>query len=235
MKEELFSHKAIAFNKKLLTIQKQIISKLPAGYQLMNPFLKGQALAISSDFYRLFYQDHYQRKIILGINPGRHGAGQTGVPFTDSKKLQQLNINTRNIQSFEPSAVFIYQVIAQFGGAKKFYQKFYFNSPLPLGLLQKNKKGNLVNANYYDNKKIQESVKPMIDYAMQEYHKMSLDKKIAYCLGQGKNYQFLEKYNKQHHLFEKIIPLAHPRYIMQYKFSQMADYQKDYLEKLTKP
>lgn len=237
MKTKKFSQWAIDFNKSLLTIQEQIKIKLPAGYQLMNPFIKGKALAISNDFYDLFYNDELPRKIILGINPGRHGAGLTGVPFTDSKQLSKLNIDARGIKSFEPSAVFIYRIIEKFcsekqTAVKKFYQKFYFNSPLPLGLLQKNKKGNWVNANYYDNLKLQKSVEPIIQYAMLEYQKMPIDRNCCYCLGQGKNYQYLQKWNQKYQIFGKIIPLAHPRYVMQYKFKEIEFYQKDYLHKL---
>ena len=231
-KKRLFSAETIAFNKNLFHIQEKIKVKLPPNYRLMNPFIKGEAFAISSDFYHLFYEDHYKRKIIFGINPGRHGAGQTGVPFTDSKKLEQLGISARNIKSFEPSSVFIYQVIESFGGAKKFYQKFYFNSPLPLGILRKNEKNNWVNANYYDSILLQKSVEPIINYTMQTYQKMSIERKICYCLGQGKNYQYLVKWNKKNQFFEEIIPLAHPRYIMQYRFSKIENYKADYLKKL---
>jgi hypothetical protein len=236
--DKKFSQWAIDFNQGLLKIQEKIKLQLPEGYQLMNPFLNGEALAISESFYRLFYDDSFKRKIIFGINPGRHGAGLTGVPFTDSKHLASINIDARGIKSFEPSSVFIYQVIEKFStkensGAKNFFQKFYINSPLPLGLLQKNQKGNLVNANYYDNKNLQKSVEPMIEYTMLQYQKMPIDTEICYCLGQGKNYQYLQKWNKQNQIFKNIIPLAHPRYIMQYKHQELESYKEDYLKKLT--
>ncbi len=37
-----------------------------------------------------YYHDFNQRKFMIGINPGRHGAGVTGVPFTDTKRLESV-------------------------------------------------------------------------------------------------------------------------------------------------
>lgn len=227
-----YADHAIAFNRTLLNIQERIAIRLPDGYQLMNPFATGQALAISTDFYRQFYTDNGVRRIILGINPGRHGAGLTGVPFTDSKQLSLLGIDPRGIRSFEPSAAFIYRVIAQFGGAAAFYRRFYINSPLPLGLSRTNSKGNTVNANYYDSDALQHATAPLIDYAMDAYRHMPIDTSVAYCLGQGKNYRFMERWNRQRQLFGTLIPLAHPRYVMQYRFKSMDEYITDYMGKL---
>ncbi len=56
----------------------------------MNPFKENpDALAISSAFYKKYYDDHRMRRLILGINPGRFGAGVTGIPFTDTKRLTE--------------------------------------------------------------------------------------------------------------------------------------------------
>ena len=50
----------------------------PAGIRVMNPYAGENAdLVISSveKFYNKYYSDNTPRTIILGINPGRHGAG----------------------------------------------------------------------------------------------------------------------------------------------------------------
>lgn len=39
--------------------------------------------------------------------------------------------------SYEPSAVFIYNMIEQYGGAEKFYGDFYINLPFPLAIIRK--------------------------------------------------------------------------------------------------
>ena len=78
-----FADKVIAFNKSL-----QFKGKLPPGIRVMNPFRENKdSLAVSSAFYKKYYSDNNRRHIILGINPGRFGAGLTGVAcFTGSRK-----------------------------------------------------------------------------------------------------------------------------------------------------
>ena len=231
---ENFADLANSFNQKLVKIDKQIKINLPQNYKLMNPFAQGIALDLSREFYNKFYSDQKHRTLILGINPGRHGAGLTGIPFTDSKHLENvLQINSKWLKSYEPSAFFIYKMIEKYGGVKKFYTNFYINSPLPLGLLKKQASGSFVNANYYDTKALLVSSQPLIDYAMSYYQKMSLNREVVYCLGQGKNYHYLKKQNTITKYFKQIIPLAHPRYIVQYKSKFIDNYIDDYLAKFS--
>ncbi|MGH8016208.1 MAG: SMUG2 DNA glycosylase family protein, partial [Candidatus Zixiibacteriota bacterium] len=103
------------------------------------------------------------RKILLGINPGRLGAGATGIPFTDTKSLSEIcEIPIESIETHEPSSVFIYELIDQYGGVDKFYSDFYINSVCPLGFLKLNKRQNWVNCNYYDNDELFQSVRSFI-------------------------------------------------------------------------
>ena len=53
-----------------------------------------------------------------------------------------------------------------------------------------------------------------------------------YCIDSGKNYEFLLKINKEHNFFKKIIPLEHPRFIMQYNLKNKDLYLKKYLNAL---
>src|SRR5437870_2996448 len=101
-----FADKVIAFNK-----QVHFSGKLPPGIRIMNPFAEDESiLEISSAFYKKFYDDSQPRHLILGINPGRFGAGVTGVPFTDSKRLRtECGIDYRGKETHEPSSVFIYE------------------------------------------------------------------------------------------------------------------------------
>ena len=217
---------------------------LPENYQIMNPFkssatsqsVTSQSVAskIANDFYQKFYSDANKRIVILGINPGRNGAGKTGIPFTDTKHLLDLKLNAYGVDTREISAIFIYKLIAEFGGAKKFYDKFYINSPLPLGLLYKNAKNNLVNANYYDNKQLVQACTPAIFSCFNILSQMPINKKVCLCLGQGQNFKFIKGFNDQLNLFEKIIPIPHPRYIMQYKLKQLDSYLANISKELHK-
>ena len=74
-----FAQKVIDFNTNLL-----FDAPLPPGISVMNPFRENAcAIPASTAFYRKYYDDHRLRRIILGINPGRFGAGLTGIPFTN--------------------------------------------------------------------------------------------------------------------------------------------------------
>ena len=118
----------------------------------MNPFKENEEITkVSKEFYNKFYDDNDNRKIILGINPGRLGAGTTGIPFTDTKRLSDIcNIDIESFKTHEPSSVFIYELIEKFRGPDKFYHKFYINSVCPLGFIEQNQNGNWINCNYYD-------------------------------------------------------------------------------------
>lgn len=230
--QKTFADYAIALNKQLAK-QPDTAVKLPQGYRLMNPFAQGEALPISTDFYRKYYSDTQPRRIILGINPGRLGAGLTGVPFTDSHRLADpLNLDARGIKTHEPSSVFVYEVVSAWGGAEAFYRDFYINSPLPLGLLQKNPRDNWVNCNYYEKKPLTQAVQPLIDDTMQCYMDMPVQRDVAWCLGMDKNYKYLKWLNAERGYFGEIVPLPHPRYVIQYKTRYMKEYVKEFVAKL---
>ena len=56
-----------------------------------------------------------------------------------------------------------------------------------------------------------------------------LQTNVAFCLGEGENYKFLRKLNEQYKLFDEIVPLPHPRFIMQYKLKQKEAYIDQYI------
>jgi hypothetical protein len=97
--------------------------KFPEGISIMNPFRDNpKIIPVISQFYHKFYNDSNSRHLILGINPGRFGAGVTGIPFTDSKRLaDKCELSIDGLNTFETSSVFIYEMIDAFGGVEKFY------------------------------------------------------------------------------------------------------------------
>lgn len=203
---------------------------LPDEVQFMNPYKNEEATKISEKFYRKYYVDTHSRYLILGINPGRHGAGVTGVPFTDSKRLFNVcGVDPENLKTHEVSSVFVYEMIGAYGGVQSFYQKFYINSPCPLGLLQLNKKGHWINCNYYDSKVLLQATDEFIQSSMSKLLNFPINRDVAFVLGMGKNFQVLSKKNQQYNWFKELVALEHPRFIMQYRSKQKQQYIDKYL------
>ncbi|MEZ5007264.1 MAG: DUF4918 family protein [Chitinophagales bacterium] len=189
---------------------------------------------VSAEFYNKYYNDNQPRKMIIGINPGRLGAGATGLPFTDTKRLKEFcDIDLPEFSTHEPSSVFVYEVIQAFGGPKAFYDHFYITSVCSVGFVIEKNANSIVNYNYYDSKELAEAVEPFIIEKLKEQITFGTDTSIAFCLGTGKNFKYLNALNKREKFFEKIIPLEHPRYVVQYKSKSKDLYIDKFLNALT--
>lgn len=200
--------------------------KLPPGVGVMNPYQDDVAFALSKRFYEKFYNDSNPRTLIFGINPGRFGGGLTGVPFTDPLKLEQIGIPNDLKKKVELSADYIYRMIEAYGGPRKFYQHFYITALSPLGFVKDSK-----NLNYYDIRELQNAVEPFMLQCIREQLAFGVNRERCYCLGEGKNFDYLSSINAKHAFFGEVIPLAHPRFIMQYKRKHIDTYISDYLAK----
>ena len=209
---------------------------LPDGISIMNPLRDNpNIIPAVSEFYHKFYNDDKPRYLILGINPGRFGAGVTGIPFTDSKRLtESCGLSIPGLTTFETSSVFIYEMIDAFGGVEPFYNRFFISAVCPLGFTTISNKGKTVNYNYYDSKKLTTSVMDFIISSLARQLEFGIKQEACFCLGTGKNYKFLMQLNNKLKFFKKIIPLEHPRYIMQYKSKQKDHYINRYLNELRK-
>ena len=220
-----FGEKVIDFNRFL-----QYSEELPENFRVINPYLDNpETINVMEQFYQKFYNDTNSRKFIVGINPSRHGAGVTGVPFTDTKRLESVcGIKMHSAHTHEISSVFIYDMISEFGGALEFYKQFYINSPFPLAIVRKSKEGNWLNANYYDDKNLFETVKEYMILTLKKNISLGLDTSEVYVLGK-KNATFIQKLNKEANLFGNIKVLEHPRYIQQYKSKEKQLYIDKYI------
>jgi hypothetical protein len=206
----------------------KINAPIPRGVEVLNPYQQPEAFELCTQFYRKYYNDSEARSLIIGINPGRFGGGLTGIPFTDPIRLQQVcGIENTLHKKPELSSEFIYKIITAFGGSEKFYSKFYFTSVSPLGFTKENK-----NLNYYDLPALQKRLKPFMQSCMRTQLDWGLNTKVAYCLGEGDNYKFLSAWNAEEKFFRKVIPLPHPRFIMQYKRKQLDYFIDHYLQNL---
>jgi hypothetical protein len=199
--------------------------ELPPGVELIYPFGEPATQACMRAFYHKYFSDNQPRTFVLGINPGRFGAGVTGVPFTGPVRLREAcGIENPFPAKGELSADFIYRWIAAMGGPEVFYRDFYISSVCPLGFTKNGK-----NYNYYDSKKLERAVTPHIVANLRTQLAFGGRRDRVLCLGEGQNFRFLQALNEKHRFFEEVIPLSHPRYVMQYKRKALEDYLGRYV------
>ncbi|MEM8895973.1 MAG: uracil-DNA glycosylase family protein [Bacteroidota bacterium] len=203
---------------------------LPDEVEVMNPYQNDATFEIATKFYFRYYADTNERIVCFGINPGRFGAGVTGVPFTDPIILKEVyGIDHLFDSRAELSSRFIYEVISAYGGPELFYAKYYISAVSPLGYLKDG-----INLNYYDIKGYKQLFE---QYAVEEIRKqfdLGLSRKKAFSIGKGQNIKFLNWLNDKYKLFETIIPLPHPRWVMQYRLKHKDEFIQEYIDTLSR-
>lgn len=163
-------------------------------------------------YYERFYRDNLSRVFVFGINPGRFGAGVTGIPFTDPAALaNDCGIANSFADRRELSSTFVYDFIRQWGGVSRFTRDFYLTAVCPFGFTKQN-----LNVNYYDNPALLKSLTGYIGVTMRAQVDIGA-RSTAIVLGSGKNAAFLNGLNRTDRLFDRILVLDHPRFIMQYR------------------
>lgn len=203
--------------------------RLPNGIIWLYPQQQPQVQQVMQAFFQKFYNDTAPRKLILGINPGRFGAGVTGVNFTAAKQLiNECGIDCNLPLQSELSAEFIYKMIGAYGGPQHFYSHYFIGSVCPLGFVQGGK-----NINYYDDKALLQTVQPFIANSLSSLLQMPFNTDKIFCIGGEKNYKYLAKLNVEYKWAKEIIPLPHPRFVMQYRRRFVDAYVADYLQALT--
>jgi hypothetical protein len=199
---------------------------LPRGVAIMNPHRDRRVRAYVEEFFRKFYGDTALRVLVFGINPGRFGAGRTGVMFTDPVALaSECGIANELEKRRELSSEFIYDFIEHYGGARDFYRRFFLTAVSPLGFVR-----NGLNMNYYDDRELLARLKPFILRTLREQLAFGARTDAAIVLGTGENYRFLAALNAEQRFFGKLLALDHPRFIMQYRRKRLAEYRRKYLE-----
>jgi len=215
-----FGQKALQF---FTTLQFPSI-RLPKGVKVMEPYKSPVVKQILSTFFAKYYDDNNTRVFAFGINPGRFGGGITGIPFTDPINLStQLGISHSIKGRKEPSGEFIYDVINTFG-VNSFFADYYINSICPLGFTKNGK-----NYNFYDDVSMMEAILPFMMWSMRTQMTFGAHKSVGICLGTGKLAKIFQKINEENNLFESIVCLEHPRYIVQYKRSMKGEYLDKYV------
>ena len=205
--------------------------RLPKGIEILFPQENKDVMKVVETFFCKFYNDTKPRHLIFGINPGRFGAGTTGINFTAPKQLKEFcGIDHFFKSQTELSAEFIYESIQAYGGVEKFYANYFITSVSPLGFLK-----NGLNLNYYDDKKLQTIATPFIINSIQKQISLGFKTDFCICIGGDKNLKFLSALNQEYEFFDEIVPLPHPRFIMQYRRKQKENYIQQYLLAFRRP
>jgi hypothetical protein len=195
----------------------------------MNPYADERIQRHLRAFLEKYFSDNRERTLILGINPGRFGAGITGVTFTDPVALaDECGISNDLPRKHELSSIFVYKVINHLGGPRTFYSRFFLSAVSPLGFTRGG-----TNLNYYDERKLERAVTPFIVSSIEAQIALGCSRDAVIVLGRGHNARFLRQLNEQHRWFASVHALDHPRFILQYRRTQVDSYIRNYEDALS--
>ncbi len=221
MTTEAFGTRVLSFYRSLRTPR-----ALPRGVGVLSPYREPVVRECMERFYTAFFSDARERVFVLGINPGRFGAGVTGITFTDPVALEEYcGIPNPLPKRRELSSRFLYDFIEHCGGATAFYRAFFLTAVCPVGFTR----GGL-NLNYYDEAALMAAVRPYIVRTLNRQLALGARRGTAIVLGAGRNHALLAALNEEHGFFRTIIPIEHPRFIMQYRRKRVGEYLKRYHE-----
>ena len=202
--------------------------KVPRGVQLLNPYDQSVVRDVCQQFYSKYFGDKGQRTVLFGINPGRLGAGITGIAFTDPEKLENHCLIKNDFSKKEElSSKFIHEWILRESSLSDFYEKFIILSVCPLGFVEKGK-----NINYYDQPLLQSRAEKLIVQQQDFIHASAKLGRKAYMLGKGKNFKYFKKLNERHQWYDEVIALPHPRWVMQYRYKMRYELMDEMMLKL---
>lgn len=205
-------------------------SPLPENVKVMNPYPEPGVERYVKRFLDRFFSDNRRRILVFGINPGRFGAGITGITFTDPVALEtSCGIPNDLPKRREPSSVFVYAFAERFGGAKRLFKDFFLTAVSPLGFTKDGK-----NYNFYDSPDLFRTVKPFIAQSIRTQKSLGVSSDVAIVLGTGKNRAVFEGLNRECGFFRTVLALDHPRFIIQYRRSMIEQYLQKYEETFLK-
>ncbi len=197
---------------------------VPRGVAVMNPYKNRRVMSYVRAFLDDYFADHERRTLVFGINPGRFGAGITGITFTDPVALADFCGVANDLQrKRELSSIFIYDFIHRYGGVRAFYRDFFLTALCPLGFTRDG-----LNLNYYDIPALARGVEPFIVSSIRRHIAIGgrVDRTIV--IGKGKNLQYMLELNARHGFFSEVLSVEHPRSIMQYRRKQLERYLAEY-------
>lgn len=190
----------------------------------MNPYTERPVQGYLKSFLNKYFDDDRPRVAVLGINPGRFGAGVTGITFTDPVALADAcGIPNHLPRNRELSSIYVYDVIDHMGGPEHFYQKFFLSAVCPLGFTREG-----VNLNYYDDRELERAMTPFIVSSVEQHIAIGCRRDHVVILGRGDNARFFSRLNEKHGWFGEVHAVDHPRFIMQYRRRHLDEYLAQY-------
>jgi len=199
---------------------------LPGKVEVMNPYRNPEVRQYVKRFLQRYYSDNRRRIAVFGINPGRFGAGITGITFTDPVALETLcGIQNDLPKKREPSSVFVYAFAERFGGPAKLFRDFFLTAVSPLGFTKDGR-----NYNFYDDPSLFSATQPFIVQSLRDQVSLGVSRDVALVLGSGKNRSIFEGLNREFGFFKTVVSLDHPRFIIQYRRARLDEYLRKYEE-----
>lgn len=233
MSSKTVAQEILEFNDNLGRVSLEVLK----GFNLINAFNgvnKDTVKRVLYKFYTKYYNDTDKRFMILGSSPARRGTALTGVPFEDVNHLQKdTGISIDAFGANKRSSSFLYEVMEEYGGRQNFYKQFYMSFVCPLGIEKINLKGNWVNCNYYENAALKKCLHTFIVDSLRCQIDFNIDTSVCFCIGSGENFKFLTNINDEYHFFDTIVPLEHPRFIMQYNADRKEEFIQKYVNTLS--
>jgi hypothetical protein len=204
----------------------ELRKKLPRGVVALNPYHTPRIRDYIRLFLSTFFSDNHKRVLVFGINPGRFGAGITGVTFTDPAALETFcGVPNDLPKKRELSSVFIYDFIESWGGPKRFYRDFFLTAVSPLGFVKDGR-----NFNFYDHPVLLRDIKSFLIQSIESQLGFGARREAAIVLGTGKIRKVFEGLNHECGFFKTVYAVEHPRFIMQYRRRKLRDYLQKYFE-----
>jgi hypothetical protein len=117
-------------------------------------------------------------------------------------------------------------MIDGYGGVEAFYGHYYITALSPLGYVRHGK-----NLNYYDDKELMRDVEPFVLACIRRQLKTMPTRRRAFVWERGKT-TGISAGSMTNGFFKTIIPLPHPRWVMQYRRKKIKDYIELYVKKL---
>ena len=192
--------------------------------RILSEFLDNEKNII--EFHKKYVEPNSPKIVICGINPGRKGAGKTGIPFIDFASLTRMLPDIKENDS-EQTAKFFFSVIQKIG-IENFYKNFHVTNLSWFGFsrIDKNKNVN------YDNEDIPAEIKNcLIDKFVEEMELINPD----YIITLSKDVLYeLKSLKEQKKISSEIgARLNHPSWITTYRSKDINMWKIKYVETLS--